>query len=98
MKKHGSAPKKTTAVTASANGTGTGPGHGRPPVPENVKKLVHVRQEWVNTVGHTMRERPRGEVVGIPTQTVYEGLGDEVDEQVVEDAVNLGASMDVDEE
>jgi transketolase C-terminal domain/subunit len=45
-----------------------------------------------------MRERPRGEVIGIPTHSVYEGLGDEVDEQVVEEAINLGgSSMEVDD-
>lgn len=94
VKKHGSAPKK---VTASALGNGSAPTtHGRPPVPENVKKLVQVRRGWVDSVGRTMRERPRGEVLGMPTSSVYEGIGDELDEQVVEDAVGL--SMDVDDE
>lgn len=103
VKKHGAAPKKVTASTAAAAAASAanGAGNGRPPVPDNVKKLVHVRQDWINTVGQTMRERPRGEVVGIPTRSVYEGLGDEVDEQVVEDAIVLGlggSGMDVDDE
>lgn len=105
VKKHGAAPKKVTATSAAAAAAsaanGGGNGNGRPPVPDNVKKLVHVRQNWINSVGQTMRERPRGEVAGIPTRSIYEGLGDEVDEQVVEDAIVLGlggSSMEVDDE
>lgn len=97
VKKHGSAPKKI-AASALANGSGgAGPTtHGRPPVPDNVKKLVQVRKGWVDSVGRTMRERPLGEVTGLPTSSIYEGIGDEMDEQVVEDAV--GMEMDVDED
>lgn len=107
VKKHGSGPKKvTTTTTSSSNSTNTatataianGTGNGRPPVPENLKKLVQVRKHWVETVGHTMKERPRGEVSGLPIESVYEGIGDEVDEQVVENAIGLsGSQVEVDE-
>jgi hypothetical protein len=45
-----------------------------------------------------MRERPKGEVTGMPTHTVYEGIGDdeERDEKTVEDVVEVD-EMDVDE-
>lgn len=99
VKKHGSGPKKITASSSTTvNGTG-GNGNGRPPVPDNLKKLVHVRRSWVNSVGQTMRDRPKGEVMGIPTDTIYEGLGDEVDEQVVEESIVVGGgSMEIDDE
>jgi transcriptional adapter 3 len=88
VKKYGSTPKKCSPG-AGANGDSTN--GGRPPVSENVKKLVHVRQAWVDTVGQTMKARPKGEVVGIPEHSVYEGLGEEVDEKVVDDAVELAS-------
>lgn len=83
VKKYGAAPKKSTA---NANGDTT---NGRPPVTDNVMRLVQTRQAWVDTVGRTMKARPRGEVTGIPEQSVYEGLGEEVDEKVVDEAVEL---------
>lgn len=97
VKKHGSAPKKFAAANANGVANVTA-GNGRPPVPDNVKKLVHVRKDWIKTVGQTMRDRPKGEVMGIPARTIYEGLGDEVDEQVVEENMVLGGVMDLDEE
>jgi transcriptional adapter 3 len=80
VKKFGAGPKKTS--------TSGDPG-ARPPVSENVKKLVHVRQAWVDSVGKAMKARPKGEVMGIPEESVYEGLGEEVDEKVVDEAVEL---------
>lgn len=80
VKKHGSGPK-----AKSTNGNGD----AKPPVSENVKKLVRVRQAWVDTVGKAMKARPRGEVIGIPEASVYEGLGEELDEKVVDEAVEL---------
>ena len=71
---------------------------GRPPLPENVKRLVQVRKGWLDSVGLCMRERPRGEVLGLPATTVYEGIGDdeEKDERSVEDVIDL--DMEVDDE
>lgn len=85
VKKHGASSKK-----ARQDSEETGPnGTGRPPVPENLKKLVAVRQGWVSSVGKTMGARPRGEVMGIPEDSIYDGLGEEVDERVVDEAVEL---------
>jgi transcriptional adapter 3 len=95
VKKHGAAPKKgrhsSSEGTPAPNGigTGSGSGSGRPPVPENLKKLVAVRRGWVDSVGKTMTARPRGEVMGIPEESIYEGLGEEVDERVVDEAMEL---------
>jgi transcriptional adapter 3 len=48
----------------------------KPPVPEGLKKLVQVRRDWVSSVGERMKERPRGELVGLPAESVYQGIGD----------------------
>jgi transcriptional adapter 3 len=93
VKKYGAAPKKVPASTSLGNGTEDK--EGRPPVPENVKKLVQVRRSWIDTVGKTMRERPRGEVTGIPEESVYEGVGEEVDERVVDEAMDLDLEEEV---
>jgi transcriptional adapter 3 len=87
VKKHGASAKKGRQ---SSEGTPGPSGSGRPPVPENVKKLVAVRRGWVDSVGKTMSVRPKGEVMGIPDESIYEGLGEEVDERVVDEAVELG--------
>ena len=92
VKKHGAAPKK--GRHSSTEGTPAPGGSSRPPVPENVKKLVAVRRGWVDSVGKTMMARPRGEVTGIPEESIYEGLGEEVDERVVDEAVELGEEED----
>lgn len=71
----------------------------RPPVPDNLKRLVAVRQGWLETIGKIMKERPKGEVWGLPTASIFEGIGEdseERDEKIVEEAVELD-SMDVDE-
>jgi len=83
VKKYGATPKKSSTEGTPA------PGSGRPPVPENVMKLVNVRRSWVDTVGKTMAARPKGEVVGIPEASIYEGLGEDVDERVVEESIEL---------
>jgi transcriptional adapter 3 len=93
VKKYGAAPKK---VNSEGKGTpAPGSGSGRPPVPENVMKLVNVRRSWVDTVGKTMSARPKGEVVGIPEQSIYEGLGEDVDERVVEESIELELDEEV---
>ncbi|WWD21532.1 hypothetical protein CI109_106018 [Kwoniella shandongensis] len=92
IKKYGTTPKKSASAAAAANGS------GRPPVPEQVKRLVAVRKHWIETVGQCMKERPRGEVVGLPNRTVFEGIGEdeEKDEKSVEEVVDVD-EMDVDE-
>ena len=102
IKKYGATPKRSSTngnatATATANGNGT-TGSGRPPVPESLLKLVQVRQRWIDTIGKTMRDRPRGEVIGMPETSVYEGIGEEMDakdEKTVEEQVEL--DMEVDE-
>ncbi|WRT64729.1 uncharacterized protein IL334_001663 [Kwoniella shivajii] len=88
IKKYGLTPKKNSA------------GSGRPPVPDNLKKLVATRKHWLDTVGQLMKERPRGQVVGLPSRSIYEGIGEdeEKDEKFVEEQIGLaGDEMDVDE-
>ena len=46
-----------------------------------------------------MKSRPPGEVLGLPTQSIYDGIGEETearDEKIVEETVEV-ESMDVDE-
>ncbi|WVF69761.1 hypothetical protein IAT40_004540 [Kwoniella sp. CBS 6097] len=92
IKKYGTTPKKNSS---QANGS------GRPPVPENMTKLVEIRKHWIEVVGAKMKERPRGDMVGIPARSIYEGLGgedEEKDEKSVEDQVELLAEeMEVDD-
>ena len=90
VKKHGVLPKKAT---------GSGAPPQRPPVPENLKRLVVVRKEWLDTVGRLMQERSKGEVVGMPTESIFEGIGEETDdndEMFVEEAMQM-ETMDVDD-
>lgn len=68
VKKHGL--KKSTSSSS-------GSGSGRPPVPENLKALVETRKRWMGTAGKWLKERPIGEVKGLPDRSVYEGIGDE---------------------
>ncbi|WVQ83275.1 hypothetical protein IAT38_005414 [Cryptococcus sp. DSM 104549] len=72
--------------------------YGRPPVPDQMKRLVETRKSWMASVGACMKERPRGELVGIPGKSVYEGIGEESeekDEKSVEETVGHEA-MEVD--
>lgn len=77
IKKHGLTPKKSSAG-----------GSTRPPVPENMKKLVSIRQRWLDQVGHAVVQ---GQSKGLPTRSIYEGVGDdeEHDEKIVEDAIEV---------
>jgi len=53
----------------------------------------------LETVGNLLKERPKGELWGLPTTSTYEGIGEEIeekDEKSVEEAVEV-ESMDVDE-
>ncbi|EIW71248.1 hypothetical protein TREMEDRAFT_13632, partial [Tremella mesenterica DSM 1558] len=68
VKKYGIAPRKTNNSKAETS--------TRPPVPETLKRLLAVRKQWTETVGKCMRELPRGEVVGMPEQSIYEGIGE----------------------
>lgn len=80
----------------SPGSSGVGP---RPPVPENLKRLVEIRKGWIETVGKPMAELPQGVVSGLPTRSVFEGIGEESeerDEKIVEEVVEVD-SMDVDE-
>ena len=91
VKKHGMAPKRAGP---------SGIVDRRPPVPENLRRLVGVRKGWLQSVGRVMRDRPIGEVLGLPTSSIYEGIGEESeerDEKTVEDEVEVD-SMDVDED
>lgn len=64
-----------------------------------MKKLVQVRSNWVGSVGQRLKERPRGEVVGLPDESVYKGIGDGEgqDEDKVEGVVD-SASVGVHDE
>ncbi|KAK8847442.1 hypothetical protein IAR55_005300 [Kwoniella newhampshirensis] len=90
VKKFGTTPKKSSSSSATPA--------GRPPIPEHVKKLVGTRQHWIETVGQCMKERPRGEVVGLPGRSVFEGIGEdeEKDEKSVEEGLAID-DMEVDE-
>ncbi|WVW78405.1 hypothetical protein I302_100359 [Kwoniella bestiolae CBS 10118] len=92
IKKYGSTPKKN----ANSGGASI-----KPPIPDNLKKAVATRQHWLDSVGQLMKERPRGQVVGIPLNSIYEGIGEdeERDEKSVEDQIigMMGDEMDVDE-
>lgn len=86
-KKHGSGGKQVLR-----DGVISGP--GRPPVPESFKQKLSVRERWIKQVGKTMLDRPMGEVIGMPTKSIYEGLregNEEKDEKAVDE------SMEVDE-
>lgn len=72
VKKHGSGGKKTIQ-------NGVISGNGRPAMQESLKSKVVLRQKWLDTVGRTMKERPTGEVMGLPAKSIYEGIGDESD-------------------
>ena len=89
VKKYGIAPKKTAAPGQ--------PVPHRPPVQENLKRLIAVRRTWLDSVGQIMRERPRGEVMGLPTESIYQGIGEEseeTDEKAVEDVVEVGSEVE----
>ena len=88
VKKFGVAPKKP--VPGSAPGLNP----NRPPVPSNLKRLLGVRKEWLETVGKVMRERPAGEVIGIPTASIYDGIGEENEER---DERDVDKGLEVDE-
>ncbi|KAK6903692.1 hypothetical protein I203_107197 [Kwoniella mangroviensis CBS 8507] len=93
IKKYGSTPNKKNAHASGSS--------SKPPVPENLKKFVATRQHWLDTVGQLMKERPRGQVVGIPSSSIFEGIGEdeEKDERYVEDQIMglMGDEMDIDE-
>lgn len=74
-------------------------GQGRPPVPESLKQKLGVRERWINSVGKTMRDRPVGEVIGLPVKSIYEGIGEdseEKDEKAVDESMEID-EMDADE-
>jgi transcriptional adapter 3 len=90
IKKYTIQPKKGAAPG------GFGP---RPPVPENLKRLVGIRQGWIDKVGKILAERPIGEVRGLPTSSIYEGIKlvglgegeEETDERKVEEGLDVDA-------
>lgn len=83
-KKHGSGGKQQLQ-------NGVISGNGRPPVPESFKQKLSVRERWIKQVGKTMLERPPGEVIGTPTKSIYEGIGEseEKDEKAVDEAMEV---------
>ncbi|ORX33921.1 histone acetyltransferases subunit 3-domain-containing protein [Kockovaella imperatae] len=87
VKKFGLTPKKPIP------GSVPGLNPNRPPVPINMKRLVAVRKEWLDTVGKIMRERPTGEVIGLPQETIYDGIGEEAEEKDERD-VDRGLEVD----
>lgn len=85
IKKHGSGGKKTLQG-------GVLSGNGRPAVAEVLKQKVKVRRQWMDTVGKTMLSRPVGEVTGLPSKSIFEGIGDsssDKDEKAVEEAMDI---------
>lgn len=85
IKKHGSGGKKMLQA-------GVLSGNGRPVVAEQLKQKVKVRQQWMDTVGKTMLSRPLGEVTGLPSKSIYEGIGDsssDKDEKAVDEAMDV---------
>ena len=89
VKKYGITPKKVA-----------GPGQPtpqRPRVQENLLRLCATRQRWIETVGNMLKERPPGEVNGLPTSSIYEGIGEETeerDEKSVDDAVEIASEAE----
>lgn len=84
-KKHGSGGKQVLQG-------GVISGAGRPPVPESFKQKLSVRDRWIKQVGKTMLDRPTGEVIGTPTKSIYEGIGEgseEKDEKAVDEAMEV---------
>nr|KIR49613.1 transcriptional adapter 3 [Cryptococcus bacillisporus CA1280] len=82
IKKYGLSPKKKLMVEAGGPGTVIGEhgevvqlnASGRPPVPDTLKRLVDTRKSWMGSVGQVIKERPRGELIGIPGESVYKGI------------------------
>ncbi|WWC86866.1 uncharacterized protein L201_001745 [Kwoniella dendrophila CBS 6074] len=91
-KKYGITPKKGSSSTTT-----------KPPIPDNLKKLVLTRKHWLDTVGQLMKERPRGQVVGLPQTSIYQGIiggedEEKTDEKSVEDQMGLAQDeMDIDD-
>ena len=85
VKKYGIAPRKTNNSKIDTN--------PRPAVPEALKKMIESRKQWVDSVGRIMKERPKGEVSGLPDKSVFEGIGldgeEEKDEKDVEDGLEV---------
>ncbi|ODN79641.1 hypothetical protein L202_03583 [Cryptococcus amylolentus CBS 6039] len=85
IKKYGLSPKKHPHPPTVEGSYGTIIGEhgevvhlnasGRPPVPDSLKRLVETRKGWIGSVGQVIKERPRGELVGIPGSSVFEGVG-----------------------
>lgn len=69
-------------------------GQGRPVVPDSLKQKLSVRDRWIHSVGKTMRDRPAGEVVGLPVKSIFEGIGNDTEEK---DEKAIDESMEVDE-
>ncbi|WWC67992.1 uncharacterized protein I206_101911 [Kwoniella pini CBS 10737] len=92
IKKYGLTPKKNSS---------TGGNSIKPPIPDNLKKLVQTRKQWLDGIGQLMKELPRGKVVGLPIKSIYEGIGgedEEKDEKSVEDQIGLAPDeIEVDE-
>ncbi|OXG46390.1 transcriptional adapter 3 [Cryptococcus neoformans] len=82
IKKYGLSPKKKLMVEGGGTGTVVGEhgevvqlnASGRPPVPDTLRRLVDTRKGWMGSVGRVIKERPRGELVGIPGESVYKDM------------------------
>lgn len=65
---------------------GLGPDEdGKLVVPDNLQSLVDTRREWVDIIGGSFVEKQRefpGRVYGLPKNSVYEGIEDEVQEEL----------------
>jgi transcriptional adapter 3 len=57
-------------------------------VPDSLKNKIELRRRWMDTVGRTMRERPTGEVIGLPTKSIFEGIDESDSEKIAEDDVD----------
>lgn len=92
VKKYGTAPKRASGANANGTANGATASGSRPPIPESLRKSVQLRQHLLDMVGRTLRNRPRGEVVGMPESSIYDGIGEEMDakdEKIVEDQVDV---------
>lgn len=48
----------------------------RQPIADNVKKLLAIRSKWKQNIGKSFDELDEGVVLGLPTKSIYEGIGE----------------------
>ena len=64
-------------------------------IPEQLRQLVQTRRQWVDTVGSFLEGKERdspGRIVGFPTSSIYEGIDEEVRQELERVSVPRPAS------